>query len=179
MKYSKFSDIPKFTQRPAYHVNYYLDAIESAILRDINELGLQLNPDFQRGHVWTREQQIAYIEYLLRGGQSGRDFYFNRIGEMHDFCNLKADFVCVDGLQRITAILAFLRNEIPVFNSYLRDFQQPLRLADVMFSFNVNDLKTRKDVLIWYLEMNSGGTPHTQDELLRVKKLLLQEEEKC
>ena len=27
--------------------------------------GLILNPDFQRGHIWTEEQQTAYIEYLL------------------------------------------------------------------------------------------------------------------
>ncbi len=168
----KFKEIPRFTQRPAYHVNTDLDYIEHWIQNNIDELGLQMNPDFQRGHVWTKEQQIAYIEYLLRGGLSGRDFYFNRIGGFNDFKNLKADFVCVDGLQRITAIFAFLHNEIPVFGYYRRDYDENLRMADVMFSMYVNDLKTKKDVLIWYVEMNSGGTPHTSTEINRVKQML-------
>ncbi len=167
----KFSDIPRFTKRPTYHNDVPLDYVEKWINDQIKSLGLQLNPDFQRGHVWTREQQISYIEYLLHGGASGRDFYFNRVGGMYNFKNLKADFVCVDGLQRLTAILAFIHNEIPAFGQYARDYDD-LRMADVMFSFYVNDLKTKKDVLIWYLEMNSGGTPHTTEELEKVKKMI-------
>jgi len=167
----KFSDIPRFTQRPSYHTNYDLSNIEVQINHLIKELGLQLNPDFQRGHVWTQEQQISYVEYLLRGGASGKEFYFNRIGGMHNFKNPKADFVCVDGLQRLTAIFAFIHNEIPAFGQYTKDYDD-LIMAGVMFSINVNDLKTKKDVLIWYLEMNSSGTPHTKEELRKVEKMI-------
>lgn len=170
----KFSDIPQLTKRPAYHVNISLDYLEEW-LKHQEEIGLQLNPDFQRGHVWTTEQQIAYVEYLLRGGASGKEFYFNRVGGMHAFRNLKADFVLVDGLQRITACLKFLKNEIPVFGHYLNEFEDKLRMLNVMFSVNINDLKTRKEVLKWYLESNSGGTPHTQEELDKVKRMIEKE----
>ena len=37
---------------------------------------------------------------------------------------------------------------------------------------NINELKTRKEVLKWYIEMNEGGTPHTEEEIKRVKRLL-------
>ena len=40
--------------------------------RLINEEGLQLNPDFQRGHVWTEDQQVKFLEFILRGGKTGR-----------------------------------------------------------------------------------------------------------
>lgn len=167
----KFSDIPKYTKRPAYHVNVSIDYLEEWV-RTHEETGLQLNPDFQRGHVWTREQQIAYVEYLLKGGQSGKEFYFNRIGGMSDWRSLKADFVCVDGLQRITAMLAFIHDKIPVFGIYLCQFEDRLRMMDVVLSININDLSNRKDVLTWYIEMNEGGTPHTVEEINRVKKML-------
>ena len=39
------------------------------------------------------------------------------------------------------------------------------------FLFNVNNLKTRADVLRWYLEMNTGGTPHSKEEIKRVEEL--------
>ncbi len=168
----KFKEIPRFTQRPTYHVNTDLDYIEHWIQNNIDELELQRKPDFQRGHVWTKEQQIAYMEYLLRGGSSGKDFYFNRIGGFNNFNNTKAHFVCVDGLQRITAIFAFLHNEIPVLGCYRDEFDENLRMADVMFSMYVNDLKSKKDVLIWYIEMNSGGTPHKPEEIEKVRNML-------
>ena len=37
---------------------------------------------------------------------------------------------------------------------------------------NVNDLKTEKEVLQWYVDMNVGGTPHTDEEIEKVKKMI-------
>lgn len=168
----KFSDIPQFTKTPDYQINIGLKYLPEKVREDIEEMGLQLNPDFQRGHVWTEEQQIRYIEYLLRGGKSGRDLYFNcpgwRIGEI-------GNYVCVDGLQRLTAILKFMNNEIKAFGYYYNEFEGRMPLGlDVIW--HVNDLKTKKEVLRWYVEMNSGGTPHTEEEIDRVKRMMIGEE---
>lgn len=43
------------------------------------------------------------------------------------------------------------------------------------FKINVNNLLTRREVLQWYVEFNSGGTPHTTEELDRVRALLRKE----
>lgn len=44
-----------------------------------NNWGLNLEPDFQRGHVWTDAQRISYMEGILRGtvGESQRVIQFN------------------------------------------------------------------------------------------------------
>ena len=75
----RWDEIPQFTSCRNYGVDcslfrYFCEYID----REIAE-GLVLNPDFQRGHVWTEEQQTAYIEYLLMGGMSGRTIYQRRI----------------------------------------------------------------------------------------------------
>jgi len=165
----KFTDIPKFTQTSPYHADHYLDYLDKFITEEETESNLQLNPDFQRGHVWTREQQIAYVEYLLQGGTSGREIYFNHPGWMGDW---KGEYVCVDGLQRLTACLKFVRGELPVFGYLIHEFEDRLRMADVHLSINVNNLKTRREVLVWYLEMNTGGTIHTDEEINKVKLML-------
>jgi hypothetical protein len=36
---------------------------------------------------------------------------------------------------------------------------------------HVNDLKSKKEVLTWYIEMNAGGTPHSKEEIDRVTAL--------
>ena len=138
------------------------------------EEGLQMNPDFQRGHVWTEEQQTAYIEYILRGGESGKAFYFNYPSRKISVNNGYNEFVCVDGLQRSTAIQRFINNEIKVFGQYYKDFGSKLIRMEYSMSVYINDLQSEKEVLEWYVQMNAGGTPHTKEEIERVKKMMEQ-----
>lgn len=173
-KITKFADIPQLTRDGTYQVNvpirYVLDNITKWEEDDYYQL--QLNPDFQRGHVWTEEQQVSYMEFLLRGGKTARVIYFNK-PSWQGCTPIKKydDFVCVDGLQRLTAIMRFLKNEIKVFGTYYKDFEDKLPiLCDVIF--NVNNLKTKKEVLQWYIDINTGGTPHTKEEIDKVKKMM-------
>ena len=168
----KFKDIPQFTRCGSYQVNVNWKYMKDWVESNQTELGLQMNPLFQRGHVWSKEQQIAYVEFILRGGKSSRDVYFNcpgwhwqvKEGEYNDF-------VCVDGLQRITAVLAFMDNEIPAFGAYLNKFEDRVPM-DADLVIHVNDLKTEKEVLQWYIDLNTGGTPHTKREIQRVKDMI-------
>lgn len=174
-KIIRFKDIPQFTSDGSYQVNYPITSLVKYIEEEVETMGLQLNPDFQRGHIWTEEQQIAWVEYHLRGGKSGNTIYLNnpfqhsvrkpRTGEY-------SDYVCVDGLQRLTAAQRFIHNEIKVFGSYYKEFEDRIRVLPQMMILNVNDLKTKKEVLQWYIDMNAGGTPHTLEEIQKVRDMI-------
>lgn len=174
----KYNDvITRFKEKGNYEITVSLNYLEKAIKDYEDDYGLELNPDFQRGHVWTEKQQIAYVEFLLRGGITANTIYFN-CPYFDDYKPEKYDMpmVCVDGLQRITAIRKFIVNELPVFGYYLKDFEDYkilLRRTDIRI--NINNLKTRKDVLEWYIDFNSGGTVHSEEEINRVKELLSKE----
>ncbi len=176
--FTDFRDIPTFTRDSNYAVDCEWDYFVNKWLKDKDfdaYTPIELCPDFQRGHVWTEAQQIAYVEYALRGGKSGRDIYFNCSTWQGAF---NTPLQLVDGLQRVTAVQRFMNSEIPAFGTLFKDYQGKLRvLSGTAGSFKVyvNTLKTRAEVLTWYLEMNSGGTPHTQSELDRVMGLLKEE----
>ena len=170
----KFKDIPQLTKEGSWQANmpmrYIFDKIKE--WEEDKYYQLQLNPNFQRGHVWTEEQQVAYVEFLLRGGKSSKVIYFNKPSwQSSMIINGYDDFVCVDGLQRLTAIMRFLNNEIKVFDTYYKDFEDKLPMG-IDLIFNVNNLKTEKEVLQWYVDMNAGGTPHTNEEIKRVKRMI-------
>lgn len=174
----KYSDIPQFTRSGTYQVNVPLEYIKREIDSFIDEDNLQLNPDFQRGHVWTKKQQIAFIEFLLRGGKSSKVIYFNCPNWLGNRSRGQYnDFVVVDGLQRLTAVLAFINDEIPAFGIYHKDYEGKVPLG-IDLIFNVNNLETKVEVLQWYIEINSGGTPHTNKEIEKVKTLLEEEKKK-
>jgi hypothetical protein len=170
----KFRDIPQFTRSGSWECDFDFKYFADEINKMVNEQGLQLNPDFQRGHVWTEEQQRKYVEFLLRGGKTARVIYLNNPHWNSDESEYK-DFVCVDGLQRTTAIIAFINNDIKVFDTYFKDFEDNPRMIQNTIRININDLQTKKEVLQWYLEFNSGGTVHTDAELNKVRQLLKQE----
>ena len=166
----KFKDIPQM-KRSYYTVNIPISSLKETLARhkeSQEKFGykFELNPEFQRGHVWTQQQQIDYVEWILRDGSSGRDIYFNHPKWMSDY---KADMVCVDGLQRLTALLAFLDGEIPAFGHYVHEYEDRMPWYDLIFHIGAF---SEKEAVEWYLEMNFKGTPHTDAELNRVRKLL-------
>lgn len=172
-KITKFRDIPRFTDIGRYAVDYPINHLIPWIEEEVKEDGLQLNPDFQRGHVWTEKQQIAYVEFILQGGRTGRDIFLNKPDWHHPVPDgAYNDFVCVDGLQRLTALRRFIQNEIKVFGSYFCEYTDNLRTLSDTIRVHVNDLKTKEEVLRWYIEMNAGGTPHSEEEIERVQKML-------
>jgi hypothetical protein len=168
-----FNEIPKKTRDGRYRIDADWNDIERIIERYTNEYKLEVNPDFQRGHVWTEAQQIAYIEHVLQGGKASNELRFNCIGWMKTY---EGPMVLVDGLQRLTAVRRFLRDEIRAFGHTCTELKVPEHHhrvpSDYAFVIYINDLRSRKDVLQWYLELNGGGTVHSQDELNRVKALL-------
>ena len=163
---AKYRDIPKYIHCN-YAVDQPIDMMENTLQR-YAEMGLDLDPDFQRAHVWTPEQKSRYVEFLFREGQSGRDLYFNCVGWMASY---KGPFVIVDGKQRLQAIRDFLADKVRIFGSLRSEYEGKVP-PFLTVKFHINNLRTRKEVLQWYHDLNAGGTVHTNDELDKVRRLL-------
>jgi len=163
----KFRDIPQLTQAK-YHVDLFWGYLE----KWIRSHEIDMNPDFQRNYVWTQKQKEQYIEWILRGGNSGREIYFNHPGWFKGF---KGTMIIVDGKQRIEAVLGFLHNKIKAYGHYNNEYTDKPDSLFCSFSANVADLESKDQVLKWYLDMNTGGTVHTDEEIKKVKKLIAKE----
>jgi len=166
------NSIPRHSAVPhgAFAVNIPWDFLEEWLANYSRGLyKLDLSPDYQRFHVWTPEQQAAYMEFILSGGESGKVLYFNHPNWMGSY---EGTLELVDGKQRMEAVRAFLRSEVPVFGSLFKDFTDNLGFGSGEFRVQIAKLPTRKLVLQWYLAINAGGTPHTSEELDRVRNLL-------
>jgi hypothetical protein len=166
----RFQDIPQFP-----HCGYRIDVAWTMLERHIEEEeenGLDLNPDFQRAHVWTADQQSKYVEYILRGGTSGKELYFN----CKDWHRAGRElYVIVDGKQRLQAVREFMRGNVTAFGHRRHAFTDNPDSLTARFSWNIAALNTRAEVLEWYVSFNEGGTVHTKEELDRVRELLAAE----
>jgi hypothetical protein len=175
--YRSFDDIPRFTSWGNYQVTQGWVGLKDALKEIGGPSGLDFDPDYQRGHVWSEVQQVRYVEYILRGGRSGRDIMFNAPDQNPHWEGPRQPVEVVDGKQRLTAVLRFMANEIPAFGRLCGEYEGRLNRTNIYFNFHINDLMTREEVLQWYLDINSGGVVHTDDELERVRDLLRAEQE--
>lgn len=177
----KFQDIPQFTRFPGYRYDCSWDELEHSLNRYEEHYGLDLDPDFQRAHVWTEEQQRKYIEYVLKNGHTGKELFFNC--PYWNSNGHAGKITLVDGKQRLNAVMRFMRNELKIFANFdpklegylLSEFDGYLPILIASFKIYINDLRTREEVLQWYIDLNDGGTPHTNEEIKKVRVLLSEE----
>lgn len=73
---------------------------------------LELCPDFQRNEVWSKAAQITLIDTILKGIPIPQIYIKSIMNEG------KTYRVVIDGQQRLTAILKFVENELPLEKPY-------------------------------------------------------------
>ena len=69
---------------------------------------LNLNPEYQRGVVWSLKKKQKFIDTILL------QFPFPNITLLQNTKNIDFEYECVDGKQRLTSIIQFSRNEFKV-----------------------------------------------------------------
>jgi len=156
----KFTDIKQYPYS-AYQVNVQWGYLKEHLESWMGSEGLIMQPDFQRGHVWSEFQQISYCENMMRNPMGGKDIFFNNPSWMGKF---DQPTECVDGQQRVAAVLAFLNDEIKCFGQLCSEFDR-LRMCSGEFIFHVLKIEDRRELIQFYIDMNTGGSIHTEEDL--------------
>jgi hypothetical protein len=145
--------------------------------------GLDLDPPYQRGHVWTPEQRVALVKTILQGLPFGAIF-LNRRDEWDQPIRV------VDGKQRIVTIREFLAGgfSIPadwfeidalqpgahrcerVLWKHLTPPTQRRFLNRTTFSVYETLLPTEADEADLYLRINFGGVAQSAADEARARK---------
>jgi hypothetical protein len=164
----------RFTDHETMSMGWLLKRMDG----EIDGFKLNLDPDYQRGHVWTDQQAANFMGHLLEGGAVppiviNTDPNYVFIDEV------------VDGKQRITACYRWLKGEFPAeltdgrlvsFNDLDDDTQRYMQsMTGPRLDIGYVQL-SRADVLRLYLRLNRGGTIHTDAEINNVRELLAAED---
>lgn len=150
---------------------------------DINEVdhighdegGVDMDPAYQRGHVWEPAQESAFVGYLLKGGKAG-PIWVNRYEDATtggaNWFDLPVTII--DGKQRLTALIHWTQGEIPATLNGKDIWYKDLSIIDRRMLPHLDVCyvnMTENDQMRLYLNLNSG-IAHTTDELDRVRGLL-------
>lgn len=141
-------------------------------VRDWNDAGrLELRPDFQRRDVWSSSARIMLMDTILRNIPMPKIFLASTVR------NGSTYRVVIDGQQRISAILDFLRNEFSLEDPFIGENKgktfseldsdtQDLFLS-YQIDFNEAIKPTDEEVREAYARVNKYTVPLTKQELRR------------
>ncbi|WP_318521281.1 DUF262 domain-containing protein [Photobacterium leiognathi] len=80
-------------------------------------------PSWQRGSVWTREQQLSFIESVFQGYDLG-SVMINDYEDIGNGIMRPMSDILLDGQQRVGSLLAFINNEFPYASFYWKDLNR-------------------------------------------------------
>lgn len=82
-----------------------------------NNHRLELKPDFQRNEVWSRAAQIMLIDTIIKGIPIPKIYIKSIMNNGNTYR------VVIDGQQRLTAILKFVKNKLRLSKPYSGDYE--------------------------------------------------------
>lgn len=153
---------------------------------------LNLDPPYQRGHVWTMDQRVALIKSLLLGVPVAA-----LVLNVRDGAHWRRDggeiYACIDGKQRLTTVGMFFDGDIEVPRDWFEpdwiDDSCTWRGADMVSwvnfelhakrymgqGFNIPVAEARLGSLAEeaeiYMLINGAGTAHTTEDLDKARRV--------
>jgi hypothetical protein len=120
---------------------------------------VDFDPPYQRGVVWTLDQQEQFMGHLISGGEV-LPLVFQRVPDM-------GNAEILDGKQRATSIVRWLKGEIGARlfdgrNIHVSDITAGLGIVEIRIKYVNLPFEERKK---FYVKLNSAGTPHTVELL--------------
>jgi hypothetical protein len=165
----------KVMPRPWFHADntagpmFGIFKIDDCWTRPLNEgerlLGNFILPSFQRPSVWTQEQQIRFIESAWQRLPLGA-YVVNRVTSP---MNNPFDGLLLDGQQRITAIMAYVAGEFPVFGHRFTDLsrQEQNEFGMIPMAYLQTKLENMDHIREVYDRLAYGGTAHDPKDTVK------------
>lgn len=130
---------------------------------------LELRPDFQRNEVWTQAAQIMLIDTILKGIPIPKIYIKSIVKDE------KTYRIVVDGQQRLTAILKFVRDEFSLKKPYNGEYfnmkysQLPKEERDkfIRYKIDINEIfnPTDEEIRDLYSRVNKYTVQLNKQEL--------------
>ena len=136
-----------------------------------NNKRLELRPDFQRNEVWSKAAQIMLIDTIIQGIPIPKIYIKSIMNNGNTYR------VVIDGQQRLTAILKFVQNELPLGKPYdgeyvgkkFNELPDDLQNEILRYKIDINEIfnPTNEEIRDLYSRVNKYTVQLNKQELRR------------
>ncbi|MDX9695802.1 MAG: DUF262 domain-containing protein [Bacteroidales bacterium] len=155
-------------------ISFQQRSVASILINQYKEFGgIDLNPDYQRGHVWEQKHKQALIKSIFENIDIGKFVFIYRTFEHGDSSG--NFYEVLDGKQRVTAILEFYENRFQYEGFYFKDLcvQDRHHFENYMISYcQVNEKGFTDEMKYkYFLMLNVSGVPQDEEHIQYVRSL--------
>lgn len=150
-------------------IQFHQTTVESLLHRYFNNRGVDMNPTYQRGIVWTEEQRISLLDSVFSYLDIGK-FVFVELPYVTGGYHLEI----LDGKQKLATLVDFYSDKF-TYNGYYYS-QLPFEMKCVFKNLivSVGKMQDRDynldSVLKYFVKLNTSGTPMDKEHLNNIKK---------
>jgi hypothetical protein len=159
-------------------VNYSNTCI-SGLLMKYFKFGIDMNPEYQRGNVWTEEQQVKLIDSIYSNINIGSFVLVEK--KWFENYNVVSDmYEILDGKQRLTAIIDYVSSKFTYRGKYYHELSEYTRskfenqqiLIGMMKLSKKDDSYNRKQVIKQFIRLNECGTSMEKSIIDKAKEIV-------
>jgi hypothetical protein len=160
------------------NVRYYNQDI-NGLLTKFFHFGVDLNPEYQRGNVWSDEQKELLIDSIYKRINIG-SFVFVEKKWFHNNDVTDYMYEILDGKQRYTAILDYIMGKFPYHGKYYHELSPVTRnefencqvlIGELQLDKNTSEYNKKK-VLEQFIRLNECGTTMDKSIIENARKIM-------
>lgn len=176
-RYAAWHDLAKvrdeypeqLSYRDELRVQFYNGHIRGLLLTYFTS-GIDINPDYQRELVWTHSQKVALIESIYTNVEIGKFALIQR-----PYKENEKGYEILDGKQRLMALVEFYTSGFPYKGRFYNEMCSRDQDHFDNYSISIGDLEgniTERQKLLYFLKLNTGGTPVSKEHLDKIRDRL-------
>jgi hypothetical protein len=133
--------------------------------------GLEMDADYQRGNVWTLEDNIALIHSIFNNVDIGKFVFIELKWKEHPLNYL---YEVLDGKQRINAIMEFYENKFAYNGLFFNQLSKKEQYHLTEYHINIASISniTKEQKLRYFLMLNTSGKVMDKEHLKKVENML-------
>lgn len=169
----EIKNLPSFIKNKDIKFSYSQRTIDSLLgMMFQSYSGIDMNPDYQRGLVWSIHQEIALIDSIFKNVDIGKFTFIKR-----PFRENEPGYEVLDGKQRLNTLSRFATGKLKYNNRTYFELApiDQYHFKNYSISYAETDSLTPEQKYRYFLNLNTTGVPISKDHIYRIKKLLEEE----
>lgn len=166
-------EISIFSVKDDFRLSFSQRNVEG-LLSMTYDFGIDLNPDYQRGSVWTLEDKVFLINSIFNRIDIGK-FAIIRL----PFKSRSPSYEMLDGKQRLEALMDFYEGKFSFKGKFFRDLNHLDQHVFIDHPITIGECEdlSQKQKYEYFLRLNVRGKPQDPNHIQKVQDLLNQLED--
>lgn len=179
--YSKWFEIAKkgenkinvvdFRQKDELELNFTQESISSLFFKAYS-FGVNFEPEYQRGYVWSLEDKIDLIDSIFNNIEIGKFAFI--VYDSKKCAETGLSYEILDGKQRLSTLCEFYEGRFTYHGYTFSELSETDRRHIKSYPVSVAELgnATEKQILEYFIKLNTNGRVMDQEHLNKVRAML-------